>query len=216
MYYSNIQNIIFRLYNSTKTRKRDHSLFQVAEDLIFLREKLGGMKNVSKEVDVTSGMLNKFLSVYKVSKPVQNLIEERKIDSVSIVFYLSQLNHPDQEYLANLFLKNKLTSQDLRVLVPLRKKFPDEELDILLDRIQKSKNRKISVIEFSEANLQKSISEVEALIETIIGFDEIIELNCNDASLCRLKVTKEGEKKLRAYSKRQKLTLQQLMEKIIK
>ena len=116
-----INSATARIILSTKRKKRQFNLYQIALDIKNLKEQKGSIKELSKLLGLSSGMLSQFLSVFKLPPEIIELVKERKIDSVSIVHHLAKYNLEDKKQLAELLSSKKLSSQDLRILIPYRK-----------------------------------------------------------------------------------------------
>ena len=74
------EEIISRLLLNTKRNKRRDNIIKIAKDISWLKNELGNLQKVSEEIGISTGMLNRFLSVEKLSDTVKNLVENRQID----------------------------------------------------------------------------------------------------------------------------------------
>ena len=129
---------------NTKKQKRPNNILEIADNINYLIEKLGSIEKVSKETMVSSEMLSCFLKVDNLNQNVKNLVEERKIDSVTVVKYLSKFNMDEQQYIANEVINGNLNSIELRYIYPLRTKMPGLTIQELIKKHNNSKNIEIS------------------------------------------------------------------------
>ncbi|MFW5887360.1 MAG: hypothetical protein ACOCUH_01040, partial [Bacteriovoracia bacterium] len=137
--------LIARLILNTKRVKRQDSIVQVADDIAALQDKLGSLKRVSETIGISTHMLNQFLGVNKLSPKVYELVKKRELDSVSAVYYLGKHPSSDQIKLANSYINGEINSQDIRVLGPLRSRYPNKSIEELIERTKQSKDIKVSV-----------------------------------------------------------------------
>lgn len=209
-----INSIVARVILSTKRKTRQYSLTKIAADIRSLQELLGNLNEVSKVIGISSGMLNQFLSVFKLPKSTIKLVDERKIDSVSTVHYLSKFNSDDIDQLSKILVSNYLKSQDLRVLLPFRKQHPDQPITDLVEKLQLSKNVKVSVIRISKDDSLKSLSELSDLFSRQVGQENVLAIEPN-GKFIDIKLSKQGEKILRKCAKSSKRSLQDLISNLI-
>jgi hypothetical protein len=212
---TNDSEIIARLILSTKRKKRNYSLIDIASDISSLQKKKGGLKEVSKIVGISTGMLNQFLSVLKLPSEIQTMVQERIIDSVAMVFLLSKFSNEDALLLSAKAADKSLSTSDLKILLPFRKHHKNENVLELLDKINTSKNIKVSVIKLPEAIVKKSKDELFTIMNSLIGTENIIALE-NDSGFIEIKITKEGEKILRKKAGEKNKTLLELITTLIK
>lgn len=209
-----INKAIARIILSTKRKSRQYSLFDIALDIEGLKKAKGGMKEVSKVIGVSSGMLSQFLSVFKLPKPIIELVKERKIDRVSMVHTLAKFNNDDAIQLAELLVSNKLSSQDLRILFPYRKQHTKESILDLVEKIHSSKNIKVSVIRINKNDTSKSVTELASFFSNQVGKENVITVEANN-NFIDIKLSKQGEKILRQKAKSNNRTFQDLISTLI-
>lgn len=209
-----INKTIARIIISTKRKKRKYSLFEIAVDINDLKKEMGTMQEVSKVIGVSSGMLNRFLSVFKLSQPIVELVKKRKIDSIAMALDLSKLNEDDALKLADLISSNKLSTQDLRTLIAYRKQYKDSSIIDLSQKIQASKNIKVSVIRINKKDTTKTINQLDSSFVNQIGKENLIKI-VQDNNFIDIKLSKDGEKILRQKAKLNNKTLQELITTLI-
>lgn len=206
---------IARVLLSTKRKSRQYSLLEIATDIQFLKNEKGGIKNVAKLIGISTGMLNQFLSIFKLPTTIVELIKERKIESVSLAHNLSKFKHDDAIQLAQLIINKGLTSQELKIILPYHRKFPNDPIGEVVERVKNSKNIKVSVIRFPSSDLRINIKELEAKISQLIGKENFLTIEKSNANI-DLKVLSVGEAKLREVARNQKLSFQELIKQLIK
>lgn len=210
-----ISAVIARVIVSTKTHRRQFSLFDIAEDIKLLKIAFGSMQKVSAQIGITSGMLNKFLSIYKLPDEIIDIVKSRQIDRVSIVYHLSKFKEEDIIELAHLIVTNGLSSNDLKILAPYRKQFPKEPIKDLINKINDSKNIKVSVIRISKNDLKKNTHLIKDTIINLVGAENFLTVDSHD-NYMDIKVTALGEKNLRELAKKRNQSFQELIAQLIK
>jgi hypothetical protein len=209
-----INKVIARVILSTKRKNRQYSLVEIASDIKNLVDSLGSMKEVSNLIGVSPGMLNQFLSVFKLPEITLESVKDRSIDSVSIVHSLSKFNKGDIVDLSTMVKSNRLNSQDLRALLPYRKQFPDKNIFTLIEEIKSSKNIRVSVIRILTEDTSKSVDELRSDFLKIIG-EQNLNTIVKSGNHIDIKITKEGETILRKSARDNNLSLQQFISSLI-
>src|SRR5437764_5953125 len=110
------QELLVSLLGNTgrSNNRRNISIYQIAENIIALSKIKGGIKNVAGLLGISTGMLNKFLSVKKLSPEVLQLVKERKIDSVEAINIIAKFPYKVQKVISEKTISHKLSSQDIR------------------------------------------------------------------------------------------------------
>lgn len=197
----NEEKVIARLILSTKRKKRDFDLVQICSDIKWLLNQGMSLSGVAGILGISVGMLGQFLKVDELVKELRNLVQNRDIDSVTLVQNLSKFSEEDQKNIAKALINEEISSIDVRALSPLRRQFPSESINDLIKKLVASKNRKISVIKFPVESLKIGLSEFENKIRSLISSDHFESLIQND-DYCELRISKIGEKKLRQLAKK--------------
>lgn len=208
------EEIISRLLLNTKRNKRRDNIIKIAKDISWLKNELGNLQKVSEEIGISTGMLNRFLSVEKLSDTVKNLVENRQIDKISEVNSLSKFSPIDQEKIAKLLLSKQLNNQDLKTLPPLRKRYPNGDIEALAKKISKSANIKVYVINFYIGDLHKDKEYFRTYLDGLLDNKELLDLVFFN-NIGSIKITKEGEKILRAKAKDQNLSFKEFINTIL-
>ena len=107
----------------------------------------------------------------------------------------------------------RLTSQDLKALLPYRKQHKNENLLELIDRLKNSKNIKAAVIRLP-SNLIPDKQKLETALKSKVGEENYLETEESD-DFIDFKVTKQGEKVLRQAAKDEKSNLQQFILRLL-
>ncbi|MCW3102700.1 MAG: hypothetical protein JWO09_1140 [Bacteroidetes bacterium] len=209
-----LNETIARVILSTKRKSRQYSLYDIATDILALKKEKGGMQEVAKIIGITSGMLNRFLSVFKLPLSVQELVKQREIDRISLVLDSSKLKEEDVLLLAKKGLLKNLSSQDIRTLVAYRKEYKSGSIDNLVEEILKSKNIRASVIRIDKGDTTRSIEDLSEIFAREVGRENLIVVEPNKGFI-DIKLTKDGERKLREEAKINKKTLQKLIAYLI-
>ncbi len=197
------EELVARLILNTKRNRRLNNLLEIARDIEALSEEVGGLDQVSKLIGISGHMLNQFLSVNKLSKEVREKIITRELDSVSVANYISKYTDHDQLYLADNFINGSLNSQDIRAIGPLKTRFSDKPINELAQKVVESKNIKVSVFYIQLPKIMDS-KMMNDRIREIVGEENIISVETK-GYLGILKLTKDGEVKLKKESKGENL-----------
>jgi transcriptional regulator with XRE-family HTH domain len=208
------EEVISRLFLNTKRKVRRDSLIKIANDISWLKNDLGSLQKVADVIGISSGMLNRFLSIEKLSPQIKALVEKRQIDKVSEVNDLSKFNLSEQEQIAQLLITKKLSSKNLKILPVLRKQFPKEDISELAERVTKSDNIKIYSINFYMGDLGKTKENLRSYLNDLIGDKEIISVVFL-TNAGNIKITEKGEKILRSKAKQENMTFKQFINKIL-
>jgi len=199
---------------NTKRKARHNSIVEIANDISKLSEFMGGLQNVAENLNISTEMLNHFLKVNSLCAYVKQLVESRKIDSVTIVKYLSKFSKDEQIYLANEIVKENLNSIELRYIYPLRNKLKELSIEEVVKKHLQSKNIKISKAIFEISGNEITEEYLKEIFLKIVGDENFISVNIEN-KIGTLKLSKKGETKLRQYAKNDNLTLKQLITKIL-
>lgn len=209
-----LNQTIARVILSTKRKSRQYSIYEIASDIASLKKAMGSMNEVAKVIGITSGMLSRFLSVFKLPPSVQELVKQREIDRISLVLDSSKLKEADVLKLAEKGLLKELSSQDIRTLVSYRKENKTGSIDDLVEEILKSKNIKVSVIRIDKCDTKKSIKDLGKIFIREVGEENLVIIEQNK-NFIDIKLSREGEKILRQKAKSHKVPLHELVKQLI-
>ena len=206
--------VIARLIANTRRKKRPNNLIEIANDITWLSNDMGSLDAVSQIVGVSSEMLRKFLSVYKLSEETRKLVEIRKIDSVTVVHLIRDFDSNSQLIIANEVIAGRLSADDMKVLVPLRNSLPDLNINQLILRVQKSRDFKVYVIYFMFPSMLKDVTVLETQFKKIVPETEVVSFSVKN-KVGTLELTSAGLKKLREAAKERNLSLRKFVDMIV-
>lgn len=207
--------VIARLIANTRRKKRPDNLIRIADDILWLSNYEGSLPKVSQIIGISTEMLKKFLSVKQLSFEIRKLVEERKIDSVTIVHLMKNFDSRSQQILADEVMAGRLTVDDMKVLVPLKRSLPNLNINQLISRVQESKDRKIYIIRFEvPSTLKEDFSLLENRFKEIISDKDIASFTVED-KIGSLELTSAGLKQLKKASKKQNLSLRKFVSGLV-
>lgn len=209
------ESIIARLILSTGRKKRPFDLVLVYNDLNRLLNTGYSVEQIAKILGISSGMVNKFLRIEKISPKLIERLKARVIDSVTLVDNLAKFSYSDQNIIVKYLEEGKLTTHDVRVLSPLRKSNSEMNLESLIERLTNSKDRKISVIRIPNNSLKISLLEFEKMVKVIIQEENFEGIKPSN-DFFDLKISQTGESLLRKYAKTKKMSLNELINEFLK
>ena len=207
--------VIARLIANTRRKKRPDNLNKIADDILWLSTNEGSLQKVSQIIGISTEMLKKFLSVKQLSFEMRKLVEERKIDSVTIVHLMKNFNSEDQKIIANEVMSARLTADDMKVLVPLKRSLPNLNINQLISRVQDSKDRKLYIIRFEvPSTLKEDFNLLENRFKEILSDKDIASFTVED-KIGNLELTSEGLKQLKETAKKQNLSLRKFVSGLV-
>lgn len=135
------------VYANTHRKKRPDDLLLVAEAFYFL-VKSHGQKIVAEKADLSTEMVRQFLTVLKLPQKVQDLIRERKIDSVDIAKEIAALGDAPKQIAAAEAIVNSLSKdvRDIKRLIKETDTQADDAKKIILD----AKGFRVFVMDFDD------------------------------------------------------------------
>jgi hypothetical protein len=107
------------VFANTRRKKRTENLLVIGRAFNFLKKLYGSVSQTASRVGLSEQMIREFLSVLKLPREVQVLVQKRLIDSVDTVYRISHLPHEEQ--LAAAMGTADLSSQDVRDIQRLSK-----------------------------------------------------------------------------------------------
>jgi len=200
-----VDDAIAAIIASTKRKKRKLDPLQVSEKLLIAREALGGMRELSETVGLSPEMIRQILSVRKCAPAVKQLVHQGRLTSFDILHRLSKLSHSDQNVVAKAVVKGYFNSNDVRVLVGLRRSSPDARIGDLVERVQRSRNIKHYVAYFAVPKAQDIVRKLRERLSGLLGEDNLISITIND-QLAELVMNRKGKDRLQKHAKGAKKT----------
>lgn len=183
------------LIKNTRTTRRHLSLTEISSWLTIAIEELGSINEVADRIGLSVKMLRQFLYVSKLTKPVQRLFAERKIDSVDTAVHLSMLKKNDQRVVGQKVANGQLDSADVRGIVELRKKLPEESIRGLIQRIKSTRNVKQYIAEFVVRSRATDERALLRRFSKVLGKQNIISIDL-EGSLGRIIMNSAGKSSL--------------------
>lgn len=166
------------IYANTKRKKRSIDLIAFAKTFKYLVDLYGSKSALSKKVGLSTEMVREFLIPLKLSKEVQKLISERKIDSVDVIREISALRDPTKQIAAANAFTNSLSKdvRDTKRLIKEANLPVKDAAQVILDA--KPKGLHILLIDFDDPtyNLltkqakKKKINPAELVREIVIAW----------------------------------------------
>jgi len=138
------------LFGNTKKKKRTADLLTLAKSCKFLVDKYGSRKIVAQKLGLSAEMIREILLPLQTPKEIQDLISERKIDSIDVVREIASLKLPSKQVEAGYALL-KIPTKDVRDIKRLIKESGvtiDEAKEIILDL--KPQGLHIFIIDFDD------------------------------------------------------------------
>ena len=209
--------ILVRLLQNTHipSNKRKDNIVDIAILIKNLEKEVGDLNAVGKQLMLSKGTLKKFLSALSLSEPVIELVKQRKIDSIEVVYFLSRCTKDEQRFVAGCVLNETLSSSDIKDgLSPLKSQNPDTPIEELVEKLIKSKDKSISVAYLDYPEKYSDVETVKKRLYKIVEKDFISLEFTPDYGI--LKITKKGEKKLRNVAKNQNQPLKDLLTQLMK
>jgi hypothetical protein len=182
------------LISSTRSKKRPLPLTDIAEWLQVALGKLGSYSAVADRIGLSSKMLRQFSYVKRLSAPVQELFQNRKLDSVDAAAHLAMLPLNEQYVIAKALAENDIDTSDIRAVIQLRKAGLPGRISSLLKRVKETRSKQEYVAQFVVRGTQKHASILKAFKKHIPA-SSIIRLELT-GSLGRLVLTERGKQAL--------------------
>lgn len=208
-----VENAVARLIASTRRKRRQLKLLEIANDLGIALSAYKSLSNVADVIDISPEMLRQFSRVNKLCNPVKKLIADGTIQSVDIADRLSRLQVVDQMPVALAVAQRNLTSDDVRAIVSLRKALPKEEIGKVIDRVKRSRSIKQYVVEFLIPT-QKKEKEIKEFFIRTLGKESIVSFG-SSGRISQAILNATGKRRLEDIAKKEGLTKRALINKII-
>jgi len=168
-----LKDALAALIANTKRVKRKLNLIEIAEKIATAKKYLS-VGEIADRIILSKEMIREFERVNHLILPIKKMVEKGEIKSVEIADRLSRLPPVGQLYVAKKVARGLLNSDDLRAIVSFRKAMPHLDISGVVQRIEKSRNIKEFIAEFS---IPKDLSAQPELIkkrfEIIFGADHI-------------------------------------------
>jgi hypothetical protein len=193
--------------------KRPHSLTRIAEAIHTAEAGYDSMKEVASRVGISTEMLQRFLSVERLHAEVKPLVSARHIDSLNMVLYMASMPRPDQPAVAKAITAGRLSGTDVRALAPLRKRFPNADIQTLIDRVTGSRDRTVYAITFSLPSA-RDLRPIADVLRRASG-DGLVETRLVGGHHYKAVFTHRGLKNLRTAARKRKLLFRDYMKSLL-
>lgn len=205
---------IAALIKNTRTTKRHISLIEMAKWIDVAIKSNGNINNVAETISLSPNMLRQFLYVKKLSKDVQALFADRKLDSVDAAVHLSMLEKQDQKIVGKEMVEGKLTSSDLRAIREFRKEAPDIHMNEIIEKVKSTQDIKQYVAEFVVRSKQIHKQILKKRFAKVIELQNIVSLTLSGA-IGRIVMSKNGKNLLQKYANERDFTKAKAISSIV-
>jgi len=151
------------VFANTKRKKRPDDLITVANAFEYLVRLYGSQKAVAGKVGLSTEMIREFLTTLKLPLEIQNLISERKINSIDTVRELSVIKESSKQIAAAESFINSLSKdvRDIKRLVKDANVSVKDAKKVVLEA--KPKGLHIFVMDYDDETYQAIIRQSKAL-----------------------------------------------------
>lgn len=208
-----LEKRLARLLANTLRTKRPHPITVIANDIIFLKNELSSLKEVSERVGISVEMLRRFLCVNNLNPKVKQLVKKRDIDSVEMVNHLCSFDNDSQIVITQDIIEGRLAASDIKVLRSYKNRYPDLKIKKLIGRVIDSKDKTDFVLYF-HVPIDIQPAKILKKFHELLGKKEIVFFEPSRI-ICKIKLTKVGLKRIRKEAKGKKLDLRKYIEKYI-
>lgn len=208
------EDALVALIASTKRINRKLSLLEIADKLEIAQQGLGSLHEVAEKIGLSYEMLREFVSIKKLPPKVKRLISERRIESIDVAFHLSKLKEPDQETLAEAYVKDGLTSESIRAIVILKRNSPNVPISTVIKRVIGSQDIKQYVVLFNLAKEEIDRKKILLRFSSLLGKENIISFSV-ERNVGTLKINRKGKNVLQKIARDSSLSKRELIEKVL-
>jgi DNA-binding transcriptional regulator YdaS (Cro superfamily) len=179
------------LISCTRSKRRPFPLTHIARWLDIAVTRLGSYGAVADRIGLSPKMLKQFACIQRLTKPVQQLFETRKLDSVDAAAHLAMLPAKEQEVIAGALAAGEIDTADVRAAVQLRHVKGSDPIQSVLHSVKESKTKQEYIAEFVIRGSHTHNSMLRAF-QKHIPKNEILRLEVQGA-LGRLVLTRKGK-----------------------
>lgn len=153
------------IYSNTrrKPESRKEDILTIAHCFNYLIKLYGSRKAVSEKTDLSEEMIRQFLTALKLPKDIQDMIADRKIDSVDAIRNLAALKDTKKQFeTATIYVNSQ--SQDARDIKRLVKKgkLEAKEAKKIIEKA-KPKGFHVFVMDFSDNTYKDIVKSSKSL-----------------------------------------------------
>jgi hypothetical protein len=201
------------LLANTGRPRRKLSLLEVGDWIEVARRELGSLAQVADTIGVSPEMLREFAAVRKLVPEVREMVARRDIDSVDVAHRLARLPDRDQVAVAHAFCARRLTRDDVRAIVPMRRAEPQTPVGDLIARLEASHDLREYLVEFVRPP-NASADDIRARLVPVVGEASIRWLRLG-GPVGVLALDEQGRRRLQEEAKRRRLTKRQLVDGLV-
>jgi hypothetical protein len=209
-----LKDALAALIASTKRKKRKLTPLQMAEKIEIATRGLGSLPKVAEAVGLSYEMVRQIYSVVKCSDAVKRLVRESKVTSLDALHRLSKLPKSDQIVVARALTSGRISTDDVRAVVSLRKELPGTPIGKVISRIEESRNIRQYVAYFSLPSELIDAKEVRGGLEKVLRKGNIISVTVR-GTIGEVVINAEGKVRLEEAAKQEGITKRQLLEELV-
>jgi len=212
-----------KIGKGTKRKRRETNDLEIAEEMDFLYRKHKSFTKVASLVKLSPEMVRQIRSLSTLENKVKQLYWKGILKGYDVGYRISKLQKKDQSVLAKHITDNKLISEDVRSIVKYKIDNPNMPIEKVIDKVIKSKDRKIYVayLAIEKDTFEKLLVEIrnkdkEKVVKSIVHRvvpSANLKLN---GRVVILKVLKEGLPQIKTAAKKLKIPLAKLADALVR
>jgi hypothetical protein len=208
-----LDSLLALLIANTRRARRSQDIITVAG---YMREAiglLGSAAALAERLGLSEEMVREFLLAESLAEPARALVQQRKVDSVDVVYRISQLPREEQLRMAVAFASGELSSDDVRKAVSFRRSGGAADIARAIERVKASRNIREYVAEFLLPPPALEPQEVEGNLLEALGAANIKLLEVRGPRV-RLVLTREGMQCVESMAREGELTKRALLKEL--
>jgi len=149
------------LFSNTKRKKRQVDLIALAQNCSFLLNMYGSREALAKKIGLSQEMIREIMLPLKLPQEIQELIRNRKIDSIDKVKQISALKGPSKQMAAAKEFVNTQTkdARDIKRLIESRELSAKRAREIISKA--KPKDLHVFFIDFNEEQYRAILTQAK-------------------------------------------------------
>ena len=189
------QEALAALIRNTRTTARSLSLIEVERWLATAIRQVGGLAAVAELVGLSSKMLRQFQSVNRLSAPVRQIFQSRRIDSVDAAVHLSKMPSRKQLPVARELASGAINTVDLRVIAEILVRNPRMGAGTAIENVKATRNVMHHVAEFVIRGSGVDNAVLKRRFDDALGKQNVVSVNEKEG-IGRLVLTSPGKRAL--------------------
>ncbi len=203
------------LIRNTRTTRRHLSLPEMARWLDVATEGCGSVSDVAERIGISSKMLRQFLTVKELAPAVQDLFDERRLDSVDMAVHLRMLPPEEQVFVGKEAAAGDLSTADVRAIREFRKEHVHAAIEDVVEKVKSTRNIKQYVIEFVVRGAKIAEQKLLSRFSTAFGDDNIVSMALT-GSIGKLVVNQRGRSLLQGLARDSGSTQAEIVNRIVR